>query len=400
MRRKNTSNISRVYENTYRKVTKADMKDLLELREEIDEIDRDIVELFEKRMAVSEQVAEYKINTGKKVFDRDRERAKMETLTAMAQNDFNRHGVEELFQQIMSMSRKKQYQLLAKSGVAGRLPFIGVDELEKDHIRVVFQGVEGAYSHAAMCEFFGKDVNSFHVKKFRDAMEAIAEGAADYAVLPIENSSAGIVADNFDLLVDFENYIVGEQVIKCEHVLMGLPGTQLADIKTVYSHQQALSQCEQFLDDHRDWHQVPYDNTALAAKKVAQEQDKSMAAIGSAFAAQRFGLEILADHIYYNEVNSTRFLIVTNQRIFRKDAKKISICFELPHRSGSLYNILSHFIYNNLNMNRIESRPITGRNWEYRFFIDFDGNLNDSSVKNALRGIREEAINMKILGNY
>ena len=376
------------------------MKDLLELREEIDEIDRDIVELFEKRMAVSEQVAEYKINTGKKVFDRDRERAKMETLTAMAHNDFNRHGIEELFQQIMSMSRKKQYQLLAKSGVAGRLPFIGVDELEKDHIRVVFQGVEGAYSHAAMCEFFGKDVNSFHVKKFRDAMEAIAEGAADYAVLPIENSSAGIVADNFDLLVDFENYIVGEQVIKCEHVLMGLPGTRLTDIKTVYSHQQALSQCEQFLNDHRDWHQVPYDNTALAAKKVAQEQDKTMAAIGSAFAARRFGLEILADHVYYNEANSTRFLIVTNQRIFRNDANKISICFELPHRSGSLYNILSHFIYNNLNMNRIESRPITGRNWEYRFFIDFDGNLNDSSVKNALRGIREEAISMKILGNY
>ena len=376
------------------------MRDLLELRDEIDEIDRAIVELFEKRMAVSEQVAEYKINTGKKVFDRERERSKMETLTSMARNDFNRHGIEELFQQIMSMSRKKQYQLLAKSGVAGRLPFIGVDELEKDHIRVVFQGVEGAYSHAAMCEFFGNNVNSFHVKKFRDAMEAIAEGAADYAVLPIENSSAGIVADNFDLLVSFENYIVGEQVIKCEHVLMGLPGTRLTDIKTVYSHQQALSQCEQFLNDHRDWHQVPYDNTALAAKKVAQEQDKTMAAIGSAFAARRFGLEILADHVYYNEANSTRFLIVTNQRIFRNDANKISICFELPHRSGSLYNILSHFIYNNLNMNRIESRPITGRNWEYRFFIDFDGNLNDSSVKNALRGIREEAISMKILGNY
>ena len=113
------------------------MKDLLELREEIDEIDRDIVELFEKRMAVSEQVAEYKINTGKKVFDRDRERAKMETLTAMAHNDFNRHGIEELFQQIMSMSRKKQYQLLAKSGVAGRLPFIGVDELEKQRERLI-----------------------------------------------------------------------------------------------------------------------------------------------------------------------------------------------------------------------------------------------------------------------
>ncbi len=376
------------------------MKDLLELRNQIDEIDSRIVELFEQRMAISEEVAEFKIHTGKKVFDKEREHAKLETLSAMTHNEFNRHGVAELFGQIMSMSRKKQYQLLTKNGVAGRLPFIGVDEIEKENIRVVFQGVEGAYSHAAMCAYFGDAVNSFHVKRFRDAMEAIAEGAADYAVLPIENSSAGIVADNFDLLVDFENYIVGEQVVKCEHVLMGLPGTRFSDITEVYSHPQALSQCEQFLDAHPEWRQVPYDNTALAAKKVADDQKKNQAAIGSAFAAKRFGLEVLADHVYFNEANSTRFIIVTNQRIFQKDARKISICFETPHCSGSLYNILSHFIYNNLNMNRIESRPIIGRNWEYRFFIDFDGNLNDSSVKNALRGIREEAINMKILGNY
>ena len=376
------------------------MRDVLELRGQIDEIDSAIVELFEKRMAVSEEVAQYKISTGKKVFDKEREHAKLEKLTSLTHNDFNRHGVQELFNQIMSMSRKKQYQLLAQNGVVGRLPFISVDEIEKKNVRVVFQGVEGAYSHAAMCRYFGEDVNCFHVKKFRDAMEAIAEGAADYAVLPIENSSAGIVADNYDLLVNFENYIVGEQVIRCEHVLMGLPGTRLEDIRVVLSHQQALSQCEQFLEGYPGWRQVPYDNTALAAKKVALDQDKTQAAIGSAFAAKQFGLEILKDHVYYNEANSTRFLIVTNQRIFQKDARKISICFELPHRSGSLYNIISHFIYNNLNMTQIESRPITGRNWEYRFFIDFEGNLNDSSVKNALRGIREEAINMKILGNY
>lgn len=376
------------------------MRDLSELRVQIDEIDSAIVELFEKRMAISEEVAEYKINTGKKVFDKEREHSKLEKLGAMAHNEFNQLGIRELFSQIMSISRKKQYQLLAQNGVAGRLPFIGVDEIEKEKIRVVFQGVEGAYSHAAMCKYFGEEVNCFHVKKFREAMEAIAEGAADYAVLPIENSSAGIVADNYDLLVDFENYIVGEQVIKCEHVLMGLPGTKMEEIQTVYSHQQALSQCEQFLDAHPVWRQVPYDNTALAAKKVSEDGEKSQAAIGSSFAAKLFGLEVLAEHIYYNEANSTRFIVVTNQRIFKKDAQKISICFELPHRSGSLYNIISHFIYNNLNMNHIESRPIPGRNWEYRFFIDFEGNLNDSSVKNALRGIREEAINMKILGNY
>lgn len=376
------------------------MKDLAELRTEIDGIDRQIVELFEKRMDICGQVAEYKIATGKKVFDKEREEAKLDTLTSLAHGDINQHGVRELFQQIMSMSRKLQYQLLAKNGAAGRLPYIAVDDIERENIRVVFQGVEGAYSHAALKKYFGDQVNCYHVDKFRDAMEAIAEGAADFAVLPIENSSAGVIADNYDLLVNFENYIVGEQVIKCEHMLLGLPGAKVEDVKTVYSHPQAIAQCEEFLDRHRDWHVIPYGNTAMAARKVAADGDRSQAAIASQFAAELFGLEILADHIYYNEANSTRFIIVTNQRIFRKDASKISICFEVPHRSGSLYGILSHFIYNDLNMTKIESRPIPGRNWEYRFFIDFEGNLNDSAVKNALRGIREEAINMKILGNY
>ncbi len=376
------------------------MKDLQELRLEIDDVDQQITELFERRMEISEEVARYKIANGRKVFDKEREHSKLESLGAMAHNDFNRHGVQELFSQIMSMSRKLQYQLLEESGVSGRLPFIEVDDIDRENIRVVYQGVEGAYSHAAMQQFFGKDVNCFHVRTFRDAMEAIAEGSADYAVLPIENSSAGIVADNYDLLVNFENYIVGEQIVKVEHALLGLPGTKQEKIRKVYSHEQALSQCEGYLYRHPEWQLIPYDNTARAAKKVAEDGDPAQAAVGSIFAAEYFGLEVLQKKINDNEANSTRFIVVTNQRIFRHDAKKISICFEVPHSSGSLYNILSHFIYNNLNMNKIESRPIPGRNWEYRFFIDFDGNLADGAVKNALRGIREEAINMKILGNY
>lgn len=376
------------------------MTDLKELRDEIDVIDRQIVELFEKRMAVSKEVAEYKISTGKKVFDRNREVAKIDTVKGLTHNEFNKHGVEELFQQIMAMSRKLQYQLLAENGVIGRLPFIAVDEIERSKVRVVFQGVEGAYSQAAMKQYFQDDITYFHVEQWRDAMEAIAEGSADFAVLPIENSTAGSVSDMYDLLVEFENYIVGEQIIRCEHKLLGLPGAQLSDIRRVYSHQQALSQCKPYLEEHRDWKKIPLENTAVAAKRVAEEKDVSQAAIASAFASDYFGLQVLADKIYVNEANSTRFIIVTNQRIFRRDADKISICFELPHISGSLYNMLSHFIYNNVNMTKIESRPITGRNWEYRFFVDFEGNLNDSSVKNALRGIREEAINMRILGNY
>ena len=373
--------------------------DLQELRRKIDEIDSQIVSLYEQRMDISKEVAEYKIETGKKVFDKVREEEKLRAVKALTHNEFNSLGVEELFEQIMSMSRKLQYRLLTEKGSAGRLPFIGVDTLDTGNARVVFQGAEGAYSQAAMVKYFGEHVNSFHVDTFRDAMMAIEEGSADFAVLPIENSTAGIVSEIYDLLAEFENYIVGEQIIKIEHCLMGIPGATLADIRTVFSHPQSLMQSARYLNE-RDFKQISMQNNAFAARKVAEDGDKTQAAIASEYAAEIYGLSILAKGINHYSTNSTRFIIVTNQKIFLKNAGKVSICFEVPHESGSLYHMLSHFIYNNLNMNRIESRPIEGRNWEYRFFIDFEGNLSDSAVKNALRGLRDEAQNLRILGNY
>ncbi len=373
--------------------------DLLDLRNQLDIIDTEIVELYEKRMGICKQVAEYKINTGKKVFDKQREMEKLATVKAMTHNEFNAHGIQELFEQIMSMSRKLQYQLLTESGSLGKLPFIGVDDLETGKARVVFQGLEGAYSQAAMLQYFGEQVNSFHVETFRDAMVAIEEGSADFAVLPIENSTAGIVNEIYDLLVEFENYIVGEQIIKIEHCVLGVPGSRLEDIKTVYSHPQSLMQSAKYLET-KDWQQISMQNNAFAARKVAEDQDKTQAAIAGAHAAPVYGLEILEQGVNQSDTNSTRFIIVTNQKIFKKDANKISICFEIPHKSGSLYHMLSHFIYNNVSMTKIESRPIEDQNWEYRFFIDFEGNLADGGVKNALRGLREEAKNLRILGNY
>lgn len=373
--------------------------DLLDLRNQLDVIDAQIVELYENRMELCKQVAEYKISTGKKVFDKQREAEKLATVKGMTHNEFNAHGIEELFEQIMSMSRKLQYQLLGEHGSLGRLPFIGVEELDTCKARVVFQGAEGAYSQAAMMKYFGDRVNSFHVDTFRDAMSAIDDGSADFAVLPIENSTAGIVNEIYDLLVEFENYIVGEQIIKIEHCVLGVPGSRLEDIKTVCSHPQSLMQSAKYLET-KDWKQMSMQNNAFAAKKVAEDKDMTQAAIAGEHAAAIYGLEILEKGVNQSDTNSTRFIIVTNQKIFKKDANKISICFELPHKSGSLYHMLSHFIYNNLNMTKIESRPIEDRNWEYRFFIDFEGNLADSAVKNALRGLRDEAKNMKILGNY
>jgi len=376
------------------------MIDLLELRKEIDKIDKEIVRLFEERMEICKKVAEYKIANGKKVLDRERELEKLKVLGAFASNEFNHHGVQELFQQIMSMSRKLQYQLLEAQGVSGSLPFTQVKEIDKVHCRVVYQGVEGAYQHEAALQYFGEDVNIFHMESWRGCMEAIKEGMADYAVLPIENSSAGEVNDIYDLLEEYENYIVGEQILKIDHALLGIPGAKLSDIQTVYSHPQALMQCAVYLEQQEGWKQETLANTAMAAKKVAEDQDITQAAIASEEAAKHHGLVVLKKPINHNRFNSTRFIIVTNRKMYEKDAKKVSICFELPHTSGSLYNILSHIIYNDLNMCKIESRPIPEHNWEYHFFVDFEGNLNDSAVKNAIRGIMEEAVNFKILGNY
>ncbi len=374
--------------------------DLLELRGKLDGIDEQIVKLYEERMEICSQVADYKIKTGKKVLDREREEEKLRKVCALTHNELNAHGVQELFEQIMSSSRKLQYSKLAKQGTGGKLPFIGVDKLDTESARVVFQGAEGAYSQMAMLQYFGSDVNSFHVDTFRDAMGAIEEGSADYAVLPIENSTAGIVNEIYDLLVEYENYIVGEQIIKIEHCLMGLPGTDMTQIKTVYSHPQSLMQSARYLNAHDNWRQISMQNNAFAARKVSEDKDFSQAAIASEQAAKIYGLDILERGVNQSETNSTRFIIVTNQKIFLKDAGKVSLCLEVAHESGSLYHMLSHIIYNNLNMTKIESRPIEGRNWEYRFFIDFEGNLADTAVKNALRGLREEARMMKILGNY
>lgn len=376
------------------------MATLEELRVQLDGIDNEIARLFEERMQVCAQVGEYKIQNGKKVLDRQRENNKLADVASKVSGEFNKKGIQELYTQLMSMSRKLQYQKLVEAGALGRLPFIQIESLEKEKARVVFQGVEGAYGQAAMFNYFGENCNSFHVRTFRDAMEAIEEGSADYAVLPIENSSAGAVNEMYDLLGEFENYIVAETIIPITHTLAGVPGTKLEEVKRVYSKAEALMQTTHFLDEHADWQRISVVNTAVAAKKVATEQEKEQVAVCSAYAAKLQGLEVLVDNINDEPNNSTRFVIVTNQKVYLKDANKISISFELPHESGSLYRILSHFIYNDLNMTKIESRPIEGRNWEYRFFLDFEGNMEQPAVKNALRGLREETRNLRILGNY
>ena len=373
--------------------------DLLECRNKLDVIDKKIVKLFEERMDICGKVAETKIATGKAVYDAEREKQKLEAVSAMAGSDFNQIAVRELFSQMMSISRKYQYSILAEHGRAMKLGFERLDQLPMEGVRVVHQGVEGAYSHAAAIQYFGEKAEIYHVARFEDAMKEVQLGNADYAVMPIENSSAGAVIDMYDLLTRYDNYIVAETFLPVNHALLGVPGAKLSDVKTVFSHPQALMQCSAFLNDN-GLKQISVENTAVAAKRVVEEGDKSQAAIASEIAGKLYGLELLKPFIQNNQGNTTRFVILANRKVYQKDAGKISLCFELPHTSGSLYNMLGNFIFNHVNMMMIESRPIPGKNWEYRFFVDIEGNLQDAGVKNALRGIGAEAQNFKILGNY
>lgn len=374
--------------------------DLLECRKELDGIDRRIVELFEKRMEICGHVAESKLASGKAVYDGERERQKLEAVEAMAHGDFNRTAVTELFSQMMTISRRYQYKLLEEGGKSEDLGFRRVEGLPAKGARIVYQGVEGAYSHGAALQYFGEEADVYHVEHFGDAMEEVQAGRADFAVLPIENSSAGAVVDLYDILTRYSNSIVAETFLPVNHALLGTAEAEEEQIKTVYSHPQALMQSSEYLNSHRDWKQISMENTAVAARKVLEDGDPTQAAVASEIAGRLYGLKVLKPSIQNNKGNTTRFVILAREQVYRRDAGKISICFELPHRSGTLYNILGHFIFNHVNMVMIESRPIPGRNWEYRFFVDIEGNLEDAAVKNALKGIGAEALNLRILGNY
>lgn len=375
------------------------MIDLSESRKNIDEIDRRIVELFEQRMREANAVAEYKRETRKAVYDKAREDHKLETLSALSSNAFNKRAITELFSQIMSISRKYQYSVLPMSERA--VDFVRVEQLPVgNETKVCYFGMPGSHTQQAMEDFFGEDVHGVSCPTFQRVMEAVEQGAADYGVLPIENSSTGGITANYDLLLNYSNSIVGQYVNRIDQCLLAPPGAALKNIRTVYSHVQGLLQCSDFLHEHPEIRQAECSDTASAARKVAADGDVSQAAIAARRAAKEYGLDVLADGIQQEKNNATRFIIIGRNPVYLRESNKIALCIELSHECGSLYRILSHFRFNDLNMTQIESRPIKGKTWEYRFFIDVEGNLEDPAVQNALRGIREEAKSIRVLGNF
>ncbi|MCI5731035.1 MAG: prephenate dehydratase [Eubacterium sp.] len=375
------------------------MIDLSVSRKQIDDIDSQIVELFEKRMQVANEVAKYKIETGKAVFDKQREEEKLERLGALSHGEFNERAVRELFSQIMSISRKYQYGVLPHTDDV--TDFKKVPEaFQKENVKVYYFGVPGTHTQQAMEDVFGSAVEGISCQSFQGVMEAVEKGEADYGVLPIENSSTGGISANYDLLLNYKNAIVGQYVMKIDQCLLALPGTKLEEIKTVFSHPQGLLQSRDFMNENPAYEGVEYGSTAAAARKVSEDNDHTQAAIASRRAAREYGLEIVADSIQQEKNNCTRFIIIGQKEVYTEKSNKLALCIELPHQSGSLYRILSHFLYNDLNMTQIESRPIPGKNWEYRFFVDIEGNLDEASVQNALRGVKEEAAFMRVLGNF
>lgn len=371
-----------------------------EIRIEIDQVDKQIVELFQRRMELAGEVAASKRESGKAIYDRQRELEKLERLGSLANSEFNRHSIEELFLQIMSISRRYQYRLLGDREHSIGSEYQAVKELEiTPDTKVVYQGVPGAFSQQAMEVFFGSEITGSNVEQFEDVIQALEDGAADYGVLPIENSSAGFVSGIYHLLQAHEVAIVGGLRMEVKQALLGVKGACLEDIQTVYSHPQALMQTKPYLEAH-GWKQVSLANTAVSARKIQTDGDKTQAAVASVQAAKLYGLEVIQDGINTLKNNTTKFVIIAKQPVYTEDADRISISFSLPHESGSLYNILGHFIFNGLNMTSIESEPLPDRQWEYRFFITFEGNLGDATVQNALNGVKSESTDFKLLGNY
>lgn len=374
------------------------MIDLQESRIKIDEVDRQMVELFEQRMKLALDIADYKKSVGKPIYDAAREDEKLSSLSALTDNEFNKKAISDLFKQIMSLSRRLQYTMLDNLESLGHTEVNAITT--KKDTKVAFYGEKGSYTEQAMINYFQSEVTGLPMETFGEVMQYIKDGKAEFGVLPIENSSTGTLSDIFDLLAEYDNFIIGEQLVKIEHNLWGLPGAEMKDIKKVYSHKQGLLQSSEFLKLHKDIKLVDGYSTAGSARLILEEQDITQAAIASKRAGEVHGLQLLQADIHNEDNNTTRFIIISNNKIYLKGSKRTSICFELPHKSGSLYHMLSHFIYNNINMTKIESRPIVGKAFAYRFFVDIEGGLDTPTVKNALHCIKEEAIQMKILGSY
>jgi chorismate mutase/prephenate dehydratase len=264
---------------------------------------------------------------------------------------------------------------------------------------VAFQGEPGAYSESAVYQFFGSKVQAKPCRDFRDVFENVKKQEVAAGVVPVENSLEGSINQNYDLFFSYDLKVCGEVIVKIEHCLIVNPGTRLSQIKSVYSHPQALAQCRSYLEKAK-WEIIPTYDTAGSVKIIKEQKLLNAAAIASERAAELHGMQILARDIADNKENFTRFFVLSKEDSPPTGKDKTSIIFSAKHEPGSLYHALGEFAKRNINLTRIESRPTKQTAWEYNFYLDFEGHRTEPKCAEALKALEKYAIFVKVLGSY
>lgn len=368
------------------------------IRDEIDNIDNQIIELFSRRMECSKQVAEYKLENGLPIFNQQREQEILDKVYEKSGKNGNNARI--LYSTVLELSRALQHDMVGSGDKLRNEITSAYSEIPFDdkNVSVACFGKSGSYAHQAAKKVF-KNSNPKLYDRFQDVFSAIQNNEAEFGVIPIENSSAGSVTDVYDLMLQYRFYIVSAVDLPVNHCLAVKKGVKLSDIKKVYSHQQALAQCSDFINA-RSLIAEQYISTSASAKMLSETEDYNSAVICSQEASEQYGLEIILRGFQNNPNNCTRFIVISKKMFISENADKISLCFSLPHITGSLYSILCRFAVHGLNLTKIESRPIFGRSFEYLFYLDFTGNIKDKDVLRLLCALSDELISFSFLGNY
>jgi len=273
----------------------------------------------------------------------------------------------------------------------------------RKQMRVAFQGELGAFSHSAALKLLGEHIKLSPRPTFKDVFEVLGREEADFAVIPIENTLHGSVHENYDHLLDYHFVIAGETSIRISHQLIGVPGVSFRQIRRVLSHPVALNQCKRFFERYPRIQSAPHYDTAGSVKTVMDSNLQETAAIASRIAAETYGGTILKENIEDSQENFTRFFLLTKQHTIvgpAQGAPKTSVVFSAENRSGALFRAIACFALRDLNLTKIESRPLRGKPWEYLFYVDFIGSADDEIVRNALTNLRECTQSLKLLGSY
>ena len=369
--------------------------ELSEIRNKINELDDQIVKLITERMACSVDVANFKVSNGLPVLNPKREHEVLERICDKSPSLSTE--LHTLYSAIMDISKAQQYPIVYQDSEYRK--FISSAHSKKTPVnKIICAGMQGAYSSIAAETLF-PNAKLEYTDNFSEIFARVKSGEFDRGIIPIENSYAGSVVENYDSLSEFDMYITDAITIPVSHCLMGMPNA--ADkVKTVYSHEQALLQCADYIKE-KQLSPIIYSNTALAAKFVAENGDSSICAIASESAAKANNLEIFDRDIQSSKLNSTRFVAISNTLSINDDADKISISFSLSKdTSGALYCVLSRFAAMGLNMTKIESRPLKSSPFEYVFYLDFFGNVSDEKTLGLLCGLHDELPQFKFYGNY